>query len=147
MRLSKLKAAEQQLDVACRLFIAGESVLAVHTLSGAAEEILGKLAERASELSMFQRMQAAAQEHLQRSLSVKEMSRLVNTSRNDLKHAKDPNELSFSYNPDHAVVMLFRAMVNYQLATGSLTPTMEQAFLVLRERYPMFLPPSDRPGT
>lgn len=136
MQISKVEAARQQLDVAAKLFIAGEDRLAIHTLSAAAEEILGKLAERAGRESMFQRMKLAAEQKLGKSISSAELSTLVNKSRNALKHANDPVEDTFEYDPGHAVVMLFRALVNYQLATGTLTEPMEAARELLSKNYP-----------
>ncbi len=78
MKISKLDAARQQLEVACHLFLQKESILAVHTLSGAAEEILGKLAERASQQSMFQHMKVAGESMFGRPMSTKEVSELIN---------------------------------------------------------------------
>ena len=139
MNLSKLEAARRQLDVAARLFAEHDDHLAVHTLAGAAEEILGKLAERSDQQSMFQRMQLAAEQQFGRRVSPSELAKLVNDSRNSIKHAKDPREDVFEYDSDHSVVMLFRAMVNYQLVTGGLTDTMEGALVVLRTEHPAFL--------
>ena len=123
MKLTKLEAAQRQLDVAAALFVSREDRLALHTLAGAAEEILGRLAQRGGQQSMFEGMRLSAKERLGRSVSVTELSKLVNESRNALKHANDPNEDQFNYDPNHAVVMLFRAMVDYQLVTGGLTDT------------------------
>ncbi len=147
MRLSKLEAAQQQLDLASRLFVNQQDLLAMHTLSGAAEEILGKLAERCSEQSMFQRMKEAAEQKLGRPVSSKVLTALVNKSRNSLKHATEPAEDLFDYNPDDAVVMLFRAMVNYQLVTGTLTGPMENALTALVQDHPSLFPENAPHGT
>jgi hypothetical protein len=140
MKLSKLDAAQQQLDVAASLFSNRDSRLALHTLAGAAEEILGKLLERAEQENIFQQMKASAEQRFGRSVTSSELSEIVNKSRNSLKHANDPNEDSFEYEPDEAVVMLFRALVNYQLLTGGLTDPMEKALVVLRKEYPNLIP-------
>jgi hypothetical protein len=87
MKLSKLDIARQQLDTATRLFVGGEDQLAVHTLSGAAEEILGSLLERAGQQNIFERMRIVAEERMGKTISVGELSTLVNSSRNSLKHA------------------------------------------------------------
>lgn len=136
MKLSKLEAAQRQLDVAAKLFVAKEDELALHTLSAAAEEILGKLVERSGQESMFQRMKGPAEQKLGKSLTLGELSGYVNKSRNALKHANDPSEDSFEYDPDHAVGMFFRALVNYQLVTGALTDTMEKALAALSKEHP-----------
>lgn len=142
MKLTKLEAARRQLDTAAKLFLSDDDRLALHTLSGAAEEILGKLVERAGQQNMFERMRHHAEERFGRAVRSVELSKLVNDSRNSLKHANDPNEDSFVYDSDHAVVMLFRAMVNYQLLCGELTDTMEKAVERLGHNYPSLLQPN-----
>lgn len=147
MKLSKLEAAQQQLDLAANLFVSRNHPLAMHTLAGAAEEILGSLAERASEQSMFERMRVAAEQRFRRSVSVQELTALVNKSRNSLKHANHHAEDHFDYDPDDAVVMLFRALVNYQLVTGVLTDPMEEALKLLVQEYPSLFPENQSHGT
>lgn len=46
MLLHKAEIARRQIEVAAELFFSGGDFLAVVTLSGAAEEILGKLIKR-----------------------------------------------------------------------------------------------------
>lgn len=147
MRLSKLEAAQQQLDLAASLFVNRQNPLAMHTLSGAAEEILGSLANRASEQSMFERMRVAAEQKFGRPVSRNELTALVNKSRNSLKHATDPAEDHFDYEPDEAVAMLFRALVNYQLVMGVLTDPMEKALTILIQEYKSLFPEGRRHGT
>jgi len=140
MRLSKLDAARRQLDVAAELFVVGDDRLAVHTLSGAAEEILGALLKRSGQEATLERMQIAAEMRLERKLDRKEYLALVNRSRNALKHASDSNEDTFEYDPNHAAGMLFRAMMNYQTLTDRLTEPMERALVLLRKEYASFFP-------
>ena len=135
-KLSKLDAAQRQLDVASTLFAEQDDRLAIHTLAGAAEEILGSLIKRSGQASMFDQVRSAAEQRFGKSVTGGELSELVNKSRNALKHANDPNEDTFEYDPDDAAVMLFRALVNYQLFTGHLTDPMEKSLKVLRSKYP-----------
>lgn len=136
MKLSKLEAARRQLDVASSLFVVDGDILAVHTLAGAAEEMLGALLQRKAQENMFSRIRTVAEQRLGREISDKELSALVNHSRNLLKHANDPNEDLFDYDADHSVGMLFRGLINYQLLTGGLSGAMEEALDILRKRYP-----------
>ncbi len=140
MKLSKLDAAQRQLDVASNLFSNRGDRLALHTLAGAAEEILGKLLERAAQESVFEQMRVSAEQRFGRSITGSDLSGLVNKSRNSLKHANDPNEDPFEYDSDAAVAMFIRALVNYQLVTGSLTDPMEKALVALRHEYPKLVP-------
>ena len=59
---------------------------------------------------------------------------------NDPKHANYPIDHDFDYNENQAIVMLFRALVNYQLVTGELTEPMEKALDVLRKDHPGLFP-------
>jgi hypothetical protein len=77
-------------------------------------------------------MRTEAEVRFRRQVTSKELSSLVNASRNALKHAHDPAEDTFQYDPKHAIGMLFRALVNYQFVTGALTPPMEEALSRLR---------------
>ena len=135
-KIFKLEVAQRQLDVAAALFVARQDRIAIHTLAGAAEEILGKLADCADQKNMLDRMRLAAEERFGRAVDRRELSRLVNESRNALKHANDPSENTLDYDENHAEAMLFRAMVNYQLVTGTLTDGMEEALTVLRQEHP-----------
>lgn len=51
--LSKLDIATAQLDTAMGLYLEGRDLISAITLAGAAEEILGKLAEKAGTQSAF----------------------------------------------------------------------------------------------
>lgn len=97
--------------------------------------MLGTLLQRSGGQNMLARMRSAAVERFGRTISDKELSALVNTTRNALKHANDPSENCFDYNASHAVGMLFRAMVNYQLLAGGLTPVMEDALAKMRTQH------------
>ena len=145
LTLSKIEAARRQLEVASRLFVARDDILAIHTLCGAAEEILGALAERSGKEHIFERMHAEAEARFGRQVKPKELSSLVNASRNALKHAHGPTEDTFQYDPNHMIGMLFRALVNYQIVTGALTAPMEEALSHLRTVVPQL--GSSKPGT
>lgn len=140
LTLTKIEAARRQLEVASRLFVSQGDLLAVHTLCGAAEEILGALCERSGKIHAFERMRAEAEARFGRQVKPQELSSLVNASRNALKHAHIPTEDTLQYDPDHAIGMLFRALVNYQVLTGALTAPMEEALSHLRTIVPQLAP-------
>jgi hypothetical protein len=127
LTLTKIEVARRQLEVASVLFVADGDILAVHTLCGAAEEILGVIAESSGQENVFERMRVEAEARLGRQVTPGELSTLVNASRNALKHAHNLAEDTFQYDPNHATGMLFRALVNFQLVTGTLTSPMEKA--------------------
>lgn len=142
LQLNKVEIAQQQLDMASKLYVMHENVFSIHTLAGAAENILGGVLERSEnkkEESMFEKMRQAYSELMGRPATATEVASLVNTSRNALKHARNPGEDIFVYEPKDAEVMLLRALANYQILTGALTDTMELCLTCLRSRSPEFL--------
>lgn len=145
LTLTKIEAARRQLEVASRLFVSQDDLLAVHTLCGAAEEILGALCERSEKVHVFEKMRAEAEARVGHQVKPDKLSHLVNASRNALKHAHNPMEDTFQYDPDHAIGMLFRALMNYQVLTGALTTPMEGALSQLRTIVPQLAP--SRPPT
>lgn len=129
MQISKLVIAQRQLEVAARLYVEGADYLAVVTLAGAAEEILGNLLRRSGQEAMIDRIVEMDQELTGgRAFSV--VNAEVNRARNALKHAKVPDEDTVTIEPGEATAMLARALVNYNRSAGQLTPNM----LLAREK-------------
>ena len=129
MQISKLVIAQRQLEVAARLYVEGADYLAVVTLAGAAEEILGNLLRRSGQEAMIDRIVEMDQELTGgRAFSV--VNAEVNRARNALKHAKVPDEDTVTIEPGAATAMLARALVNYNRSAGQLTPNM----LLAREK-------------
>lgn len=127
MVLSKLVIAQRQLEVAARLYVESADHLAVLTLAGAAEEILGNLLRRAGQEAMIDRIVEMDRELTGgRDFSV--VNAEVNGARNALKHARDPDEDSVTVEPGEATAMLARALVNYNRLAGQLSPTMLLAY-------------------
>jgi hypothetical protein len=113
MKISKLDAALRQLDVAIRLFFEGDYVSSL-TLAGAAEEILGKLSERAG-LSVS--IDILTNHHrkdtdpaLSNEKSKEVISGVANRGRNQAKHANDPNEMYCDNEKIWPLQMLMRAI-------------------------------------
>jgi hypothetical protein len=130
MVLSKLDIAQRQLEVASQLYVESADYLAVVTLAGAAEEILGNLLRRAGQEAMIDRIVEIDRELTGgRVFSV--VSAEVNGARNALKHARDPNEDTVALEPVEANAMLARALVNYNRLAGQLSPTMLLAYKIL----------------
>src|SRR5205809_7980389 len=110
---SKIEIAQRQIHTAIDVFLAGGDFLAIITLAGAGEEILGKLLERQGQRNMVD-----ALKDLDVQLSGGRAWKIVNSEingvRNALKHANDPSETTIEVDPDHQVAMLARP-VNYYL--------------------------------
>ncbi|MCY3546554.1 MAG: hypothetical protein OXH49_06700 [Gemmatimonadetes bacterium] len=111
---SHLSAAQRQLLQALRLYEEGEDYYSVITLSGATEEIFGRLSRKMGLGSALDRrtatLQKISERFLQQELGTREAADSVNRAKNWLKHGKDP--LSFDARFE-AQDMLERAIQNW----------------------------------
>lgn len=113
LKLSKLQVASHQLGVAIRLFLEGDHLSSL-TLAGAAEEILGKLCERAGlpvaieEIIRFHWKDTAPE--LPDNERRKILLNVLNNARNAVKHADDPNEGDLIVEQVYPLQMIMRAM-------------------------------------
>ena len=128
MKISKLDAATRQLDVAIDLFLSEKDPLAVITLAGAAEEILGVLAKNNGKDNMTDALKELDKK-LTGGRDFKILNNEVNGLRNALKHANNLDEDFIDFDEDAPVAYLMRAIVNY-IRLG-LTPdeNMESVYL------------------
>lgn len=113
MTLTKAEVAVRQLDQAIRLFLEGD-LLSSLTLAGAAEEILGKLCERAGKPVSIEQIVAFHYDETDPVLPDGERRKILlavlNRARNAVKHANNPDEATFDLEPDFALQMIMRAM-------------------------------------
>ncbi len=111
--MSKLEIASHQLDVAIRLFLDGD-YLASLTLAGAAEEILGRLSERAGNPVATESIIDFHWKDTDPTRSDKERRKILldilNKPRNQAKHANNPVEPDFSVEQIFPLQMIMRAM-------------------------------------
>ena len=111
--LTKLQVAVHQLDVAIRLFLE-DDYLSSLTLAGAAEEILGKLCERAGLPVSMETIVRFHWNDTDSELPDKErghiLRHVLNKGRNEAKHANDPNETHFVVEQVYPLQMIMRAM-------------------------------------
>jgi hypothetical protein len=135
MQISKLDIATRQLEAAIALHFSGRDYLAVITLAGAAEEILGKLLQRSGKAAMIDRLVDLDKE-LTGGRSFEEVRKEINGARNSLKHANYPDEDDVIVEPGEAIAMLGRAIVNYVSLTESATPSMVRVYHQLMELHP-----------
>jgi len=136
VRLHKKEIARRQIEVAAELFFSERDFLAVVTLAGAAEEILGSLLRREGEPSMIDHLVDLDKRQFGgRPFAV--LNEEVNGIRNALKHANDPSEDSIEVEAGAAIAMLSRAVANYaSLNSGELTPIMTRIYEHLKVLHP-----------
>ena len=128
MILSKLEIAKRQLEVAAQLYVDGADDLAVITLAGAAEEILGKLLRRTEQKCMADHI-VELDKKLTGGRPFNVVSDEVNRARNALKHARDQSEDLVKIEPGEATAMIGRALLNFVRLVGQPTPVMQVAYL------------------
>ncbi|MBV6320071.1 hypothetical protein [Duganella violaceipulchra] len=111
--MTKLEAATHQLSVAIQLFYSGDYLSSL-TLAGAAEEILGKLSQRAGkpvavdEITQFHAddIDAAIPENQRKTV----LLGVLNRGRNQAKHANDPEETHIVFDHTEPLQMIMRAL-------------------------------------
>lgn len=116
--LSKLDIATAQLNTAIALYLDDKDLISAITLAGAAEEILGKLAEKVGTPSAFNETldrlcamhEVAFAEKPDRAAYVK----LKTLARNELKHIGSHPELNLDLERE-AVSVLRRAIKNFRV--------------------------------
>ena len=113
MTLTKLDVARQQLDAAMRLFMEGDYLSSL-TLAGAAEEILGRLCERAGKSVAIEQIIEFHLGDTDPALSDADRRKILlevlNRPRNAVKHANDPTETHFIVDLAFPLQMIMRAM-------------------------------------
>jgi len=130
-RLAKVDAAKRQIQTAIDLYFVHGDMISLMTLAGAAEEICGNLLARNNQKNVLTMMWEEAQK---RGLPVsnKELYTRASEVRNALKHANQPAEDIFTFDDEAAVLMLIRAVVNFQLLGQPLTNEMEKFIVWVR---------------
>ena len=129
MKISKLDVATRQLDVAIDLFLSEKDPLAVITLAGAAEEILGILAKNNGKDNMIDALKVLDKK-LTGGRDFKILNNEVNGLRNALKHANNLDEDFIDYDEDAPVAYLMRAIANYTIL--GLTPNEKMKSIYLK---------------
>jgi hypothetical protein len=127
--IPKKELARSQLNVALRLYMAGEEYPSVITLAGAAEEILGKVV---SELGLKPALKRALGELLEAHRTIwgqeakeTDYAQLRTRARNEMKHRCSGADVSLDYEKESAQ-LISRALENYLLCFGSPHPEQQQ---------------------
>ena len=135
VKLHKLEIAKRQLELSAELYFSDADYLAVITLAGAAEEVLGGLLRRTGSVAMIDYFVSLDRE-LTGGRDFGAAGKEVNRARNAVKHARDSEEDELNAEPGEAIAMLGRAVVNYVLLTKEATPLMIRVYGRLIELHP-----------
>lgn len=148
MKIHKIEAAKRQLDTAISLFFSSGDPCSIIALAAASEELLGNYIDGTwienNENNMFFRMYKEA---ITRGLEYKNKTefsqKLVNVTKNSLKHANDEDEQYVSFNEEEMVVRLMLALINYQTGSGlEFSDQMNRFEAWLRNNRPHYLQPN-----
>ena len=113
MRVSKISAAERQLDSALLLFLEGGDIVACHTLAGAASVLLSDLVDKhCPEKSWDRSVQSA------NSLARNEYFRVLRKSQNFFKHAKNDPDGYIDFEESDFTHVAFLATMNLSELEG-----------------------------
>ena len=102
--VTKRDAAVRQLNQAIRLFFRGGDLLSVHTLTGAAFQLLADLGKASGIVSRFR------SEELIRPERMKEWMQALNSTQNFLKHATRDEDGTLKYVEEGTVLFLYEAV-------------------------------------
>ena len=122
-KIHNIEAAQRQLDTAISLFFSDGDPCAVITLAAASEEVLGNYLDgrwvKNNEENMFNRMYENANSRGLEFKSKAEFSqRLINVTRNSLKHASTEGEQYVSIDREEMVIRLMLAVMSFQIGAG-----------------------------
>jgi len=137
-RITKLDAANRQLDQAISLFFEKGDMLAIHTLTGAAFQLFADLGKLDGVVSRYR------SEELIRRGRMRDWIQALNSTQNFLKHAdRDPNE-EHVYVEEGTILFLFEA-VELAQRVAPLPGGARQAFqLWFISSYPEMIEPAVR---
>ena len=105
--VSKLNAAQRQLDVAIRMLFGEEDPVSVHTLVGAASVLLTDLVEIIIPQRSWDKMAREAN-----SLAPSEYFQVMRRDQNFFKHARGDHQAVLTFNPEETEALAFWAVMN-----------------------------------
>jgi hypothetical protein len=116
IKISKLSLALVQLQTAIDLFLNDRNYICALTLAGAAEEILGKLAEQVENTNACKELYSTVKSTLKLNIPPKKIGWHLNYYRNELKHfdIEENENLEIDIEAEAAHFIL-RALVNIEM--------------------------------
>lgn len=114
--ITKVEAAERQLNTAIRLFFQREEMVAVHTLASAATQVLTDVASARGIKNALRKSNVIRPE------MKKEFIKLMNEPQNFFKHAdKDPDGILKFY-PESTMYHIYEGVVMHNTLTKGFSP-------------------------
>ena len=107
LHISKIEAAQRQLNLAIRLLFAGADAVAVHTLVGAASLLFTDLVERLAPAKSWDKQAQDANE-----LTTSQYFQIMRKAQNFFKHARDDHDTTLEFDPNDTEALAFWAVMN-----------------------------------
>jgi hypothetical protein len=107
LRITKLEAAQRQLNRAIRMHFAGDDPVCTHTLAGAASILLTDLVEHQQPGETWEE-----KARLENNLTKSEFFKVARKAQNFLKHARDDPANTLEFNPSDTDALLTLAVLN-----------------------------------
>ena len=126
MKFTKKEIAKRQIDTALKLFFEKKDILSIITLAGAGEEIIGQLLRRAGKANSIDDIIDIGKKIMKENWNEKFFvsSRRINGIRNNLKHVSNTDNDELEINFDDVLLMLARAVHNYNALDHDTSPLM-----------------------
>lgn len=106
-QVSKLEAAQRQLNLAIRLLFADADAVAVHTLVGAASTVFTDLVERLVPEKSWDKQAQEANE-----LTASQYFQIMRKAQNFFKHAREDHDAKIGLDPNDTESLAFWAVMN-----------------------------------
>ncbi len=106
-QVSKLEAAQRQLNLAIRLLFADADAVAVHTLVGAASTVFTDLVERLVPEKSWDKQAQEANE-----LTASQYFQIMRKAQNFFKHAREDHDATIELDPNDTESLAFWAVMN-----------------------------------
>ena len=137
LKLSKLDAAKNQLEVAILLFFDDRDIVSVHTLTRASHEILEKLCSGKNIKSMHQEIMGSVIKE-----RVQEFRAIVDEPKNFFKHSSRDASKMIEFDSQSSEFFLWDACRLYKSLTGEMPKNLYLFFLWFNLSHPdLFIAP------
>ena len=122
LKLSKLDCARRQLELAIELFFMERDPVSIHTLAGAARQLLVDINKHRGGKPLMTESEAL-KEMVIPGKEV-ELARLFRKPENFFKHAKKDPEATIDFSPELNEIVLWETSAKYRELTSETTPAM-----------------------
>lgn len=116
----KIDAARRQTDQAIRLFFSDQDAISIHSLAGAAHQILRNMVGEKNSVGLYDGLLKIV-----KPARKKELIGKLNQAKNFFKHADRKNEEKIIFRPETNEFILYDNTALYEQKTGELTDLMK----------------------